>query len=40
MIAVFSEWDYPDIEWVLHNLDRSIEWLIVLQEVMDAKSKN
>ena len=40
MIAIFSDWDYPDIEWVLHNLDRSIEWLIVLQEVMDAKSKN
>lgn len=40
MIAIFSDWDYSDIEWVLHNLDQSIEWLIVLQEVMDAKSKN
>ena len=40
MIAIFSDWDYPDTEWVLHNLDKSIEWLIVLQEVMDAKSKN
>lgn len=40
MIAIFSDWDYSDIEWVLHNLDQSIEWLIVLQEVMNAKSKN
>ena len=40
MISIFSGWDYPDTEWVLYNLDQSIEWLIVLQEVMNAKSKN
>ena len=40
MISIFSDWNYPDIEWVLHNLDQSIEWLVILQEVMDAKSQN
>ena len=40
MIAIFSDWNYPDIEWVLHNLDQSIEWLIVLQGVMNEKSQN
>lgn len=40
MISIFSDWNYPDIEWVLYNLDKSIEWLIVLQGVMDEKSQN
>ena len=30
MISIFSDWNYSDIEWVLYNLDKSIEWLIVL----------
>ena len=40
MISIFSDWNYSDIEWVLHNLDKSIEWLIVLQGVMNEKSQN
>lgn len=40
MISIFSDWNYPDIEWVLYNLDKSIEWLIVLQGVMNEKSQN
>ena len=40
MISIFSDWDYSDIEWVLYNLDKSIEWLIVLQGVMNEKSQN
>ena len=40
MISILSDWNYPDIEWVLYNLDKSIEWLIVLQGVMDEKSQN
>lgn len=40
MISIFSDWNYSDIEWVLYNLDKSIEWLIVLQGVMDEKSQN
>ena len=40
MISIFSEWDDTDIDWTLHNLDKSIEWLIVLQEAMNEKSKN
>ena len=39
-ISIFSDWDYSDIEWVLYNLDKSIEWLIVLQGVMNEKSQN
>lgn len=40
MIAIFSDWNYSDIEWVLYNLDKNIEWLIVLQGVMNEKSQN
>ena len=40
MISIFSDWNYSDIEWVLYNLDKSIEWLIVLQGVMNEKSQN
>ena len=40
MISIFSDWNYSDIERVLYNLDKSIEWLIVLQGVMDEKSQN
>ena len=40
MISIFSDWNYSDIEWMLYNLDKSIEWLIVLQGVMDEKSQN
>lgn len=40
MIPIFSDWNYSDIEWVLYNLDKSIEWLIVLQGVMNEKSQN
>lgn len=40
MISIFSDWNYSDIEWMLYNLDKSIEWLIVLQGVMNEKSQN
>ena len=40
MISILSDWNYSDIEWVLYNLDKSIEWLIVLQGVMNEKSQN
>ena len=40
MISIFSDWNYSDIEWVLYNLDTSIEWLIVLHGAMDEKSQN
>ena len=40
MVSIFSDWNYSDIEWVLYNLDKSIEWLIVLQGVMNEKSQN
>ena len=40
MISIFSDWNYSDIEWVLYNLDKSIEWVIVLQGVMNEKSQN
>lgn len=40
MISIFSDWNYSDIEWVLYNLDKSIEWLIVVQGVMNEKSQN
>ena len=40
MISIFSDWNYSDIEWVLYNLDKSIEWLIILQGVMNEKSQN
>ena len=40
MISIFSDWNYSDIEWVLYNLDKSIECLIVLQGVMNEKSQN
>ena len=40
MISIFSDWNYSDIEWVLYNLEKSIEWLIVLQGVMNEKSQN
>lgn len=40
IISIFSDWNYSDIEWVLYNLDKSIEWLIVLQGVMNEKSQN
>lgn len=40
MISIFSDWNYSDIEWVLYNLDKSIEWLMVLQGVMNEKSQN
>ena len=40
MISIFSDWNYSDIEWVLYNLDKSIEWLIVLHGVMNEKSQN
>ena len=40
MISSFSEWDDTDKEWVLHNVDQSIEWFVVLQESMNEKSQN
>ena len=40
MISIFSDWDDFDIEWSLHNHDRSIEWLVILQESMNEKSQN
>ena len=40
MISYFSGWDDTDKEWVLHNIDQSIEWLVVLQESMNEKSQN
>lgn len=40
MISIFSDWDDFDIEWSLHNLDRIIEWLVILQESMNEKSQN
>lgn len=40
MFCVFSPWDDINTEWVLHNLDQSREWLVVLQESMNEKSKN
>ena len=40
MISIFSDWNYSDIERVVYNLDKSIEWLIVLQGVMNEKSQN
>lgn len=40
MLSIFSNWDDFDIEWSLHNLDWSIEWLVILQESMNEKSQN
>lgn len=40
MLSLFSGWNDTDIEWVLHNMDQSIEWLVVLQESMNEKGKN
>ena len=40
MITLFSGWNDFDIEWTLHNLDQSIDWLVVLQEAMNEKSQN
>lgn len=40
MISIFSDWGDFDIEWSLHNLDQSIEWLVILQESMNEKSQN
>ena len=40
MLSIFSNWDDFDIEWSLHNLDCSIEWLVILQESMNEKSQN
>lgn len=39
-ISVFSDWGDFDIEWSLHNLDKIVEWLVILQESMDEKSKH
>lgn len=40
MFSLFSKWDEANTEWVLHNIDQSIEWLVVLQESMNEKSQN
>lgn len=40
MISIFSDWSDFDIEWSLYNLDRSIEWLVILQECMNEKSQH
>lgn len=40
MISIFSDWNDFDIEWSLHNLDQSIEWLVILQECMNEKSQH
>lgn len=40
MITLFSGWSDFDIDWVLHNLDQSIDWLVVLQEALNEKSQN
>lgn len=40
MISLFSGWSDIDTECVLHNLDQSREWLVVLQESMNEKGKN
>lgn len=40
MISMFSNWSEFDIEWTLHNLDQSRDWLVVLQEAMNEKSQN
>lgn len=39
MVSIFSDWSDFDIEWSLHNLDQSIEWLVILQECMNEKSQ-
>ena len=40
MISIFSDWNDFDIEWSLYNLDRYIEWLVILQECMNEKSQH
>ena len=40
MISYFLERDDTDKEWVLHNVDQSIGWFVILQESMNEKSKN
>ena len=40
MISIFSDWNDFDIEWSLYNLDRCIEWLVILQECMNEKSQH
>lgn len=40
MISIFSDWSDFDIEWSLYNLDRCIEWLVILQECMNEKSQH
>ena len=40
MISIFSDWNDFDIEWSLYNLDRSIEWLVILQECMNEKNQH
>lgn len=40
MFSLFSNWDEFDKDWVLHNLDQNIGWLVILQEAMDEKNQN
>lgn len=39
-ISIFSDWNDFDIEWSLYNLDRYIEWLVILQECMNEKNQH
>lgn len=38
MISLFSGWNNIDTEWVLYNIDRSVEWLVALQESMRGEA--
>ena len=38
MISLFSSWNNIDTEWVLYNIDRSVEWLVALQESMRGEA--
>lgn len=40
MVSIFPDWNDFDIEWSLYNLDRYIEWLVILQECMNEKNQH
>ena len=40
MFSYFSAWSDVDLEWVLHNIDQSLGWFVILQESMNEKSQN
>lgn len=38
MISLFSGWNSVDTDWALYNIDRSVEWLVALQESMRGEA--